>query len=115
MAKAETQSSKSTAKKTTRRPAAKRPAKTAAKDLYVFFNCNEDKTVDSMNIEYNNEAFQSTKVGRAALWEKILAEKQAGRIYVEDEEPVKKAILEGKPEEASQYLRFGAIKVLNLK
>lgn len=88
--------------------------KKAAKKVYVFFNCDEAKSRASMNIFYNNEVFKDTKVSKKLLWDKILAELEAGRVQI-DEANLRKAqdaVMGSNPCEASQYLRYGQIEAL---
>ncbi len=89
-------------------------AKKATKKVYVFFNCDEEKSRASMNIFYNNEVFKDTKVSRKSLWEKVLAEMEAGRLQIEQAnvQKAQEAVLNGDPCEASQYLRYGKIDAL---
>ena len=101
--------------KTTKAKAAKPAAKPAVKKdakVYVFFNCDEAKSEASMNIFYNNEVFKDTVASRKALWEKIAGE--ADKVQFVDEAAAKEAILKGNPCDATQHLRFGAIKELAL-
>lgn len=89
--------------------ASKEPVK-----VYVFFNCDEEKSEASMNVAYNNEAYKSTKASRKALWAKVREEAEAGRVQVEDEKAAKEAVLNGDPCEASKLLRYGNIVELTL-
>ena len=97
-------------KKDAKKPAA--PAKKA--EEYMFFNCDGDKSPKSKNVSYNNVVYRDTKGSRKALWEKVQAEVEAGNVHVEDGNlsAVKVAILEGNPANASQYLQYGDIVVL---
>ena len=79
--------------------ATKEPAK-----AYLFFNCDEEKSEESMNVFYNKEAFRDTKTARKALWTKIQTEVEAA----------KEAVMTGDPCEASQYLHFGNIVAIDL-
>lgn len=89
--------------------ATKEPAK-----AYLFFNCDEEKSEASMNVFYNKEAFRDTKAARKALWTKIQAEVEAGRVDVADAKAAKEAIMAGNPCDASQYLHFGNIAAIDL-
>ena len=91
-----------TTKKTTTKTTAKTAAKTTVKKeakAYVFFNCDEEKSDKSMNIDYNNEVFKDTVASRKALWAKIASEV---------------AVLKGNPCDATQQLHYGAVKELLL-
>ncbi len=100
-------------KKTTVAKVKKDPAaEMAKKNIYVFFNCDEEKSHDSMNIFYNHTAYKSTASSRKALWNKLQDEEKEGRIQFLDKEAVSKAVLFGDPQEASQFLKFGAIEAI---
>lgn len=83
-----------------------------ANNVFVFFNCDADKTEASMNIFYNNAAYGSSLISRRKLFEKILAERSAGRIKIADADvkKVEALIMKGNPVEASQLIQYGAIK-----
>lgn len=89
--------------------ATKEPAK-----AYLFFNCDEEKSEESMNVFYNKEAFRDTKTARKALWTKIQTEVEADRVDVADTKAAKEAVMTGDPCEASQYLHFGNIVAIDL-
>ena len=100
---------------TTKRTAAKTTAKTTVKKdakVYVFFNCDEEKSETSMNIFYNNEVFKDTVASRKALWAKVESEVAAGKVQIDDEAATKEAVLKGDPCNATQHLRYGAVKEL---
>ena len=82
------------------------------KKVYVFFNCDEEKTEKSMNIFYNKTIYNDTKKARKELLAKIEDEVAAGRVHVADGkmDTVSKEILDGEPTKASKYLQFGAIE-----
>ncbi|WP_294156677.1 hypothetical protein [uncultured Selenomonas sp.] len=106
-----------TTKKTTTKTTAKTAAKTTVKKeakAYVFFNCDEEKSDKSMNIDYNNEVFKDTVASRKALWAKIASEVEAGKVQVADEAAAKDAVLKGNPCDATQQLHYGAVKELLL-
>jgi len=109
-------------KATTKKPAAKAaPKKTAAPAkstlAFIFFNCDAKKSDGSMNVTYNREVYKDTKVSRKLLLAKVQEEVEAGNVQVGEDfkERVKNAILEGNPEEASNYMVYGAIKAVDLK
>ncbi|MCR5756730.1 MAG: hypothetical protein K6F95_02330 [Selenomonas sp.] len=79
---------------------------------YVFFNCDEEKTEKSMNIFYNQTIYKATKKARQELLAKVEAEVAAGRVNITEgkDESVSKAILDGDPTKASNYLQYGTIK-----
>lgn len=78
---------------------------------FVFFNCNEEKSHDSMNIFYNNAIYRNVRASRRLLWQKIKDEMSIGRIQIaKDSIPVvRKAILEGDPTKATSQMKYGAI------
>ena len=79
---------------------------------YIFFNCDAEKSHDSMNIFYNHEIYRDTQASRKALWQKVKGEQDASRIEIAEDDltSVRTAILENDPAEASRYIRFGAIE-----
>ena len=79
---------------------------------YIFFNCDAEKSHDSMNIFYNHEIYRDTQASRKALWQKVKEEQDASRIEIAEDDltNVRTAILESDPAEASRYIRFGAIE-----
>ena len=90
-------------------------AKTAVKKdakVFVFFNCDEEKSETSMNIFYNNEVFKDTATSRKALWTKIESEVKDGKVQLADEAAAKEAVLKGDPCAATEQLRYGAVKEL---
>ena len=97
-------------------PVARKKRETASdatkKFIYVFFNCDEEKSHDSMNIFYNHAAYKGTASSRKVLWKKLLDEELEGRIQFMDKEAVSKAVLSGNPQEASQFIKFGAIEAI---
>lgn len=80
--------------------------------VFVFFNCDENKNESSMNIFYNHAVYKDTKNSRKALWKKIKEEHLADRIQIAQEnfKIVEAIILDGDPVEASNLIKFGAIK-----
>ena len=88
--------------------------KSTAKKAYVFFNCDGEKTPGSMNIAYNSDVYQDTKKARKELWEKILSEKNNVQLSDANMAAAEKEVLDGDPIQASQYLPYGAIVVVNI-
>ena len=84
----------------------------ASNVAYIFFNCDAEKSHDSMNIFYNHEIYRDTQASRKALWQKVKEEQDASRIEIAEDDltSVRTAILENDPAEASRYIRFGAIE-----
>ena len=85
-----------------------------AANVFVFFNCDGNKSESSMNIFYNNAVYKDTKTSRKALWKKIQEEQNENRVQIplDKVEEVEKIILEGDPVEASNFIQFGAIKAI---
>lgn len=79
---------------------------------FVFFNCDENKSENSMNIFYNSTVYKNTKSARKALLKKVKEEALEKRIKIANEnfKKVETSILEGDPAEASQYMQYGIIK-----
>lgn len=83
-----------------------------AKRAYQFFNCDEAKTIASMNPYYNSTIFRDYKASRNQLWktvkEAIYVNKQ---VVVDNEkmEEVKEAILNGNPTDVNDILKYGII------
>ena len=63
--------------------------------VFIFFNCDAEKSEASMNIFYNRAVYKDTKTSR----------KNADNLKT-----VELAITEGDPVEASNFIQFGAIR-----
>ena len=83
--------------------------------VFIFFNCDAEKSEASMNIFYNRAVFKDNKTSRKNLWKKVKEEYGAERIHIAaDNFPiVKTAITEGDPVEASNFIKFGAIRAFD--
>lgn len=83
-----------------------------ANKVFVFFNCDAEKTEESMNIFYNDVTYKDTLISRRRLFLKIKTEKDAGRVQVAEENlaKVEEIITKGNPVDASKFITFGAIK-----
>ena len=101
---------KNTKPKATRTAAAKEPKK-----AFIFFNCDEEKSEQSMNVFYNHVIYHDTAVARTALWKQIEDEIAAGKVNIAGEhvEAAKASVLTGDPTEASQYLVYGAVQAFD--
>ena len=68
-----------------------------------------------MNIFYSKAVFGYGKNSRQKLFDRVIAEKQAGRVKIADEniEEVESLIMDGNPAEASKFIQFGVIKVFD--
>lgn len=82
--------------------------------VFIFFNCDADKSEASMNIFYNHTVYKDTKTSRKNLWKKVKEEYGAERIQIETDnlKTVELAITEGDPVEASNFIKFGAIRAI---
>ena len=82
---------------------------------FVFFNCDADKSQTSMNIFYNREVFKDSKGSRKNLWKRVWEEYGAERIQIATDNLriVERAIIEGDPVTASDYILFGAIRAFD--
>lgn len=82
---------------------------------FIFFNCDADKSEASMNIFYNRAVFKDTKTSRKNLWKKIKEEYGAERIHIATDnlKTVELAITEGNPEDASAFIKFGAVRAFD--
>ena len=83
--------------------------------VFIFFNCDADKSEASMNLFYNRLVYKDTKTSRKNLWKKIREEYDADRIQIatDDLQDVERAITEGDPVEAGNFIRFGAIRAFD--
>lgn len=83
--------------------------------VFVFFNCDADKSEASMNIFYNSAVYKDTKTSRKNLWKKVQEEHGAERIQIAADKlaDVELAITEGDPVSAGDFIQFGAIRVLD--
>lgn len=83
--------------------------------VFVFFNCDENKSESSMNIFYNHAVYKDTKISRKSLWKRIKEENLAERVKISEDDfkVVEAIILEGDPTEAGDLIKFGAIKSLD--
>ena len=86
-----------------------------SKKAFVFFNCDGNKSEQSMNIFYNHIVYKDTQASRKLLWSKIQNERKENRIQISDDNlaEVKRLILEDDPVQAGNYIMFGAIKVVD--
>jgi len=83
--------------------------------VFIFFNCDADKSEASMNIFYNRTVYRDTKASRKSLWTKVREEYGAEKIQIAAENlpDVEVAITEGDPVEASKFIQFGAIRAFD--
>ena len=88
---------------------------TNTKRAFIFFNCDADKSEQSMNIFYNHIVYKDTQASRNLLWSKLQNERKENRIQISDDNlaEVKRLVMEDDPVQASNYIMFGAIKVVD--
>ncbi len=79
--------------------------------VHIFFNCDEEKSSHSMNILYNNNAYEDSMYGRKNLMDRIMQELEKKTIQIKTDELdiVKRLVLLGIPSEASKYIKYGRI------
>ena len=87
----------------------------STKRAFIFFNCDAEKSERSMNIFYNHVVYKDTQASRKLLWSKIQKELDEKRIQISDNDlaEVKRLIIEDEPTKASEFMQFGAIKVID--
>ena len=85
-------------------------------NIHIFFNCDGEKTTQSMNILHNNISYDDTLSGRKQLYERIVQEVKSEKIFVASEQfqLVKQAIFKGKPSDASRFLKYGRVVTISL-
>ncbi|MBO4779578.1 MAG: hypothetical protein J5497_02955 [Selenomonadaceae bacterium] len=83
--------------------------------VFIFFNCDANKSESSMNIFYNHTVYKDTKASRKNLWIKVKEEYNANRIKIpiDNFADVQFAIMEGDPVTASNFIQFGAIRAFD--
>jgi len=86
------------------------------KKVYVFFNCDEEKSQTSMNIFYNSTVYGDTKKARKELAAKVEEELKEGRIQIAEENlaKVNAAIMEGDPSSIKDLITYGTIEAFTL-
>lgn len=90
--------------------------KKSSKKAFIFFNCDEYKSEQSMNIFYNHVVYKDTLASRKLLWSKVQNECKENRIKISEEKllEVKRLIIEDEdPTQASNLMQFGAIKEID--
>lgn len=83
--------------------------------VFIFFNCDAEKSAASMNIFYNSVVYGNSLISRNVLLSKVMAELEAGRVKIADEnvKKVQSMILKGDPVAASELIQYGAIRELD--
>ena len=86
------------------------------KKVYVFFNCDEEKSQTSMNVFYNSTFYGETKKARKELAAKVEEELKEGRIQIAEENlaKVNAAIMEGDPSSIKDLITYGTIEAFTL-
>ena len=83
-----------------------------AKKAFQFYNCDELKTIATMNPYYNTTIYRDLKTSRQMLWKDIktaVLVNKSVEIDIEHMEIVKNIILFGNPSDANDYLKYGVI------
>lgn len=77
------------------------------KTIYMFFNCDAEKSSTSMNPRYNAVVYED----RDVLWNVIITNLMVDQIKIDEEnlDTVKDIILNGDPTQANDYIRYGCI------
>lgn len=80
---------------------------------WMFFNCDALASNESIKPAYNPIVYRK-RAGRRALWRKINEEINENSINIENKDipKVRKAVLEGNPVEANEYMMYGFILTL---
>ena len=88
---------------------------TNTKRAFIFFNCDADKSEQSMNIFYNHIVYKDTQASRKLLWSKLQNERKENRIQISDDNlaEVKRLVMEDDPVQAINYIMFGGINVVD--
>lgn len=83
-----------------------------AKRAFQFYNCDELKTIATMNPYYNTTIYRDYKTSRQLLWKDIKTAvliNKAVEIDIENMAIVKDLILNGNPSDANDYMKYGVI------
>lgn len=78
--------------------------------VWIFFNCDEDKSWATMNPSYNNVIYRKRE-GRRLLWRKIKADYENNKIQISVDKmsEIRNDILAGRPTDANKYIKYGFI------
>lgn len=84
---------------------------------FIFFNCDENKSRESMNIFYNNKVYRNVRDSRNELWNDIKKQSDDGKIFIDPKDMffVRKEILEGDPELVTAHIKYGAVMPLDIR
>ena len=82
------------------------------KTAYIFFNCDQDRSNNSMYIRHNTNVFRDVRDARRELWKEVKNQVQEGNVYVEENNVpvIREAILKGNPTLANSYMLYGYIQ-----
>lgn len=83
-----------------------------AKKAFQFYNCDELKTIATMNPYYNTIIYRDLKTSRQMLWKDIKTAvliNKAVEIDIANMDIVKDLILNGNPADANDYMKYGII------
>ena len=83
-----------------------------AKKAFQFYNCDELKTIATMNPYYNTTIYRDLKTSRQLLWKDIKTAvliNKSVQIDSANMELVKDMILNGNPSDANDLMKYGII------
>ena len=83
-----------------------------AKKAFQFYNCDELKTIATMNPYYNATIYRDLKTSRQLLWKDIKTAvliNKSVQIDNANMELVKDMILNGNPSDANDLMKYGII------
>lgn len=81
---------------------------------WIFFNCDEHNSWETMNPIYNNVVYRK-RAGRRLLWNKIKEAYRTNTIQISTDRitNIRNAILGGVPTDANKYIKYGFIAEMN--
>lgn len=83
-----------------------------AKKAFQFYNCDELKTIATMNPYYNTTIYRDLKTSRQILWKDIktaVLVNKSVEIDSANMKLVKEMILNGNPADANDLMKYGII------
>lgn len=80
--------------------------------IFIFFNCDANKSEPSMNLFYNKLVYRDTAISRRKLFSRIQSELKIGRIQIAEENlpKIEQLVMSGNPVDASNFILYGAIR-----
>ena len=79
-------------------------------DNYMYLHCDEWDSCESMNPCYDNRIYRR-RAGRRAMWRALKQDIEDDIIEVDNKHllDIQKAILNGDPEDANEYIKYAHI------